>query len=186
MADKAEQSEQLYAMRHSLAQIMAAAIQQLWPAAKFGVGPVVDNGFYYDVDLGEAKLSEDDFAKIETAMRAIIDRNETFEKFEQPIDEAIAWADKAQQPYKKELLNDLKRSGTTEASKLSPEEMGTIANGNAVVENVSFYKNGDFVDYAAARTLHQLAKSARLNSTVSPVLIGAVMKKMLNCNEFTV
>ncbi|HVA11523.1 MAG TPA: threonine--tRNA ligase [Candidatus Dormibacteraeota bacterium] len=146
MADKAEQSEQLYAMRHSLAHIMAAAIQQLWPAAKFGVGPVVDNGFYYDVDLGEAKLSEDDFAKIETAMRAIIDRNETFEKFEQPIDEAIAWADKAQQPYKKELLNDLKRSGTTEASKLSPEEMGTIANGNAVVENVSFYKNGDFVD----------------------------------------
>jgi threonyl-tRNA synthetase len=146
MADKAEQAEQLYAMRHSLAHIMAAAIQQLWPAARFGVGPVVDNGFYYDVDLGEAKLSEDDFAKIETAMRAIIDRNETFERFEKPIDEAIAWADKAQQPYKQELLNDLKRSGTTEASKLSPEEMGTIASGDAQVENVSFYKNGDFVD----------------------------------------
>ncbi len=146
MSDKAEQAEQLYAMRHSLAHIMAAAIQQLWPAARFGVGPVVDNGFYYDVDLGETKLSEDDFAKIETAMRAIIDRNETFERFEQPMDEAIAWADKAQQPYKQELLNDLKRSGTTEISKLSPEEMGTIASGNTQVENVSFYKNGDFVD----------------------------------------
>jgi threonyl-tRNA synthetase len=53
--------EQLYAMRHSLAHIMAQAVQHLWPEAKFGVGPVVENGFYYDIDLGEVKVSEADF-----------------------------------------------------------------------------------------------------------------------------
>src|ERR1700677_2462849 len=115
MADEAQQVDQLHAMRHSLAHIMAAAIQQLWPNAQFGVGPVVDNGFYYDIDLGDTKLSEDDFTKIEASMRSIIDRDETFERFEKPIDEALAWADETHQPYKKELLNDLKRSGTTEA-----------------------------------------------------------------------
>jgi threonyl-tRNA synthetase len=146
MTDEAKKSDQLYAMRHSLAHIMAAAIQQLWPHAQFGVGPVVDNGFYYDVDLGETKLSEDDFAKIEAGMRAIIDRNETFERSEAPIDEALAWADQTHQPYKKELLNDLKRAGTTEASKLNPEELGTIASSGTQVENVSFYRNGDFID----------------------------------------
>src|SRR5580692_9971170 len=146
MADETGQTEQLYAMRHSLAHIMAAAIQQIWPNAQFGVGPVIDNGFYYDVDLGETKLSEDDFMKIEAAMQSIIDRKEPFERFEKPIDEALAWADQANQPYKRELLNDLKRSGTTEASKLNSEELGTIASGDAQVANVSFYKNGEFID----------------------------------------
>jgi threonyl-tRNA synthetase len=146
MAEETESSQELYAMRHSLAHIMAAAIKQLWPNAQFGVGPVIDNGFYYDVDLGDTNLSEDDFPKIEAAMQSIIDRNEPFERFEKPIDEAISWAEQTNQPYKQELLNDLKRSGTTEASKLNPEELGTIASGDAHVTNVSFYKNGDFVD----------------------------------------
>lgn len=57
--------EQLYAMRHSLAHITAQAVQHLWPHAKFGVGPVVENGFYYDIDLGETKISGADFKKIE-------------------------------------------------------------------------------------------------------------------------
>ena len=61
--------EQLYAMRHSLAHITAAAVQRLWPGVKFGVGPVVDNGFYYDIDLGETKMSEQQFGKIEKTMR---------------------------------------------------------------------------------------------------------------------
>ena len=58
-------SEQLHAMRHSLAHITASAVKKLWPEAKFGVGPVVDNGFYYDIDLGELKISESDFKRIE-------------------------------------------------------------------------------------------------------------------------
>jgi threonyl-tRNA synthetase len=146
MTDKASQSDELYAMRHSLAHIMATAIQQLWPDTRFGVGPVIDNGFYYDVDLGELKLSEDDFPKIETAMRAIIDHNEPFVRSEKPIDEALTWAEQTHQPYKQELLNDLKRSGTTQANKLNPEELGTIAGGETQVANVSFYQNGNFID----------------------------------------
>lgn len=145
MADS-EENDQLYAMRHSLAHIMASAIKSLWPEVKFGVGPVVENGFYYDVDLGETKLSEDDFGKIEDKMKKIVSRDEVFERFEKPIDEAIAWAEENKQPYKIELLNDLKRVGTTEARKLSPEEMGTIADGESQITNVSFYKNGDFTD----------------------------------------
>jgi threonyl-tRNA synthetase len=138
--------DQLYPMRHSLAHIMANAIQHLWPEAKFGVGPVVENGFYYDVDLGEVKLSEEDFARIEAEMRKIIEADEPFERLEMPVDEAITWAEQAEQPYKVELLNDLKRAGTTVAKDLSKDEMGTIAEGGSAVENVSFYRNGDFTD----------------------------------------
>ncbi len=142
----ADQNDQLHAMRHSLAHITATAIQHLWPETKFGVGPVVENGFYYDVDLGETKLSEDDFTKIETEMQKIIASDLPFERFEKPIDEAIAWAQEAKQPYKEELLNDLKRAGTTVANDLNADELGTIADGDAQVENVSFYKDGDFTD----------------------------------------
>lgn len=138
--------EQLHAMRHSLAHITAAAVKRLWPDAKFGVGPVVENGFYYDIDLGERKISEDNFAKIEKEMRGIIAYGDTFERFEMPIDEAINWANENNQPYKAELLNDLKRSGTTVAKDLDVNELGLASEGDSAVENVSFYKNGAFVD----------------------------------------
>ncbi len=143
----AEQDDQLYAMRHSLAHILATAVQHLWPEAKFGVGPVVDSGFYYDIDLGpEVKISEEDFPKIEAEMAKVIESNLPFERFEKPIDEAIQWAQEAKQPYKEELLNDLKRSGTTVAKDLNAAELGTVADGDGAVENVSFYKDGDFTD----------------------------------------
>ena len=138
--------DQLHAMRHSSAHILATAVKRLWPAAKFGVGPVVENGFYYDIDLGADKISEEDFARIEAEMQAIIKDNVQFERFEKPIDEAITWASEADQPYKVELLNDLKRAGTTIAKDLNADELGTIAAGDAQVENVSFYRNGDFTD----------------------------------------
>jgi len=138
--------EQLHAMRHSLAHITAAAVQRIWPEAKFGVGPVVENGFYYDIDLGERKISEANFAKIEKEMQKIIDYGDTFERFEMPVDQAIEWAKQNNQPYKEELLNDLKRSGTTVAKDLDAAELGLATEGDAAVENVSFYKNGNFVD----------------------------------------
>lgn len=141
-----DQHDNLYAMRHSLAHIMATAIQKLYPEAKFGVGPVVENGFYYDVDLGGTKLSEDDFDKLEAEMRKVIEEDYPFERFEKPVDEAIAWAKEAGQPYKEELLNDLKRTGTTVAKDLDAAELGTITEGDAAIENVSFYKDGDFTD----------------------------------------
>jgi threonyl-tRNA synthetase len=142
----ADQADQLHAMRHSLAHVLATAVQHLWPEAKFGVGPVVEHGFYYDIDLGAVKISEEDFDRIESEMRKVIKADVPFERFEKPIDEAIKWAQENQQPYKEELLNDLKRAGTTVAKDLDAAELGTIADGGAQVENASFYRNGDFTD----------------------------------------
>lgn len=139
-------NDQLYAMRHSLAHITATAVQHLWPDAKFGVGPVVDDGFYYDIDLGDTKISEEDFERIEAEMRKVVEANQLFERSEKPIDDAITWAQESSQPYKEELLNDLRRAGTTIAKDLDASEFGTIAEGNAAVEKVSFYQNGDFTD----------------------------------------
>jgi threonyl-tRNA synthetase len=136
----------VHAMRHSLAHITATAIQDIWPGAKFGVGPVVEHGFYYDIDLGEDSVSDEDFERIEAKMQEIIKADEPFERFTMTIDEAIAWAEKYEQPYKKELLNDLKRAGTTIAKDLDSEELGLSTDKDSKVAEVSFYRNGDFTD----------------------------------------
>lgn len=134
------------AMRHSLAHIMAQAVQHLWPQAKFGVGPAIDQGFYYDIDLGDVTISEADFGKIEKEMRRIIARDLPFTHREVPVDEAIAWAKETDQPYKVELLNDLKRSGTTIAKELAGEALGSAAEGESKVKTVSLYSQGDYTD----------------------------------------
>ncbi len=143
MSDK---EDKLQTMRHSMAHVMATTIQQKWPKAKFGVGPAVENGFYYDVDLGDDSLSEDDLTDLETEMKKIIKSDQPFEKSELSIDEALTWAKDSEQPYKEELLNDLKRTGTTVAKDLDADELGTITDGDSKVEKVSFYKNGSFTD----------------------------------------
>jgi threonyl-tRNA synthetase len=107
---------------------------------------VVENGFYYDIDLGDVKISEDDFQRIEKTMREIITQKQPFVQAEKPIDEAIKWAQDTGQPYKLELLNDLKRAGTTVARDLDAAELGLATSGNSKVETVSFYTNGDFTD----------------------------------------
>lgn len=140
------EQDQLHAMRHSLAHIMATAVTKLHPGAKLGVGPVVDNGFYYDIDIDGVTISEKDFKQIEKEMRAVINADQKFEKSEKPVDEAIAWAKDTKQPYKEELLNDLKRSGTTIAKDLDVDELGLAADGDAKIDNVSFYTNGEFTD----------------------------------------
>ena len=140
-----EQSDKVYAMRHSLAHIMADAVGRLWPKVKFGVGPVVENGFYYDIDLGDTKISEDNFKQIEKEMRKIIKDNYLFEKSEKPIDQAIKWAEDNNQTYKKELLNDLKRSGTTNAKDIDPTDLG-LPSEESKVDKVSFYTSGKFTD----------------------------------------
>ena len=134
------------AMRHSLAHIMAQAVQHLWPQAKFGVGPAIEQGFYYDIDLGDVTISEADFGKIEKEMRRIIARDLPFTHRDVPVEEAIAWAKETDQPYKIELLNDLKRSGTTIAKELAGEALGSAAEGESKVETVSLYSQGDYTD----------------------------------------
>lgn len=133
-------------MRHSLAHIMAQAVQHLWPQAKFGVGPAIEQGFYYDIDLGDVTISEADFGKIEKEMRHIIARDLPFTHRDVPVDEAIAWAKETDQPYKVELLNDLKRSGTTIAKELAGEALGSAAEGESKVKTVSLYSQGDYTD----------------------------------------
>jgi threonyl-tRNA synthetase len=138
-------TDPLYAMRHSLAHILADAIQKKWPSAKFGVGPVIADGFYYDVDLGDIKISTDNFPAIEKEMRNIIKANSDFIKSEKTIEDAIKWAKTTKQPYKEELLNDLKRSGTTLIGNLDVNELG-LASDDAKVDKVSFYTNDNFED----------------------------------------
>ena len=133
-------------MRHSLAHIMAQAVQHLWPQAKFGVGPAIEQGFYYDIDLGDVTISEADFGTIEKEMRRIIARDLPFTHRDVPVDEAIAWAKETDQPYKVELLNDLKRSGTTIAKELAGEALGSAAEGESKVKTVSLYSQGDYTD----------------------------------------
>ena len=138
--------EELKSMRHSLAHIMAQAIQHLWPQAKFGVGPAIDNGFYYDVYLDNGTISEADLPKIEEEMRKIIAANYPFERRGVSVEEAIDWAISGNQSFKVELLNDLKRSGTTIASELAGEKMGSVSDGDSKVETVSLYSQGDYTD----------------------------------------
>ena len=133
-------------MRHSLAHIMAAAIQKIWPDAKFGVGPAVKNGFYYDIDLGDTQMSEQDFKKVEKEMRHIINQAQAFEKSSISIDDALNWAQENHQPYKQELLNDLKRSGTTVAKDIDPSQLGLESSSDSAVNSVTFYTNGNFTD----------------------------------------
>ena len=149
--------EELKSMRHSLAHIMAQAIQHLWPQAKFGVGPAIDNGFYYDIYLDNGTISEADLPKIEEEMRKIVAANYPFERRDVSVEEAIDWAIKGDQSFKVELLNDLKRSGTTVASELAGEKMGSVSDGDSKVETVSLYSQGDYTD---------LCRGGHVDSTV--------------------
>ena len=139
-------TDELHKMRHSLAHIMAQAVQHLWPQAKFGVGPAIDDGFYYDIDLGGATISEDDFPKIEKEMKKIIAANYPFERHDVPIEDAIAWAENNHQVFKLELLNDLKRSGTTVAKELVGEDLGSVTDRDSKLKTVSLYSQGDYTD----------------------------------------
>ena len=144
--DEVLRKSSVQAMRHSLAHVLATAVTKLWPEVKLGVGPAVENGFYYDVDLGEKKLSDEDFKAITDEMRKVINAKQPFEQYDLSIEEAVKWAQDNKQTYKTELLNDLRRSGTTVAKDLDSEELGTITDGTSAVGTVSFYKNGDFTD----------------------------------------
>ena len=132
-------NEKLEMMRHSCAHLIAAAVQKLYPNAKFGVGPVVENGFYYDIDFG-VNISEDDLKKIENKAQGLQRAGFAFEREEMSIDDAIEMFKKLNQDYKVELLNDLKTKGTTKVSVEEQKDLGDSVN------FVSIYKTGEFVD----------------------------------------
>ena len=115
--------EELSVMRHTGAHILAQAIKHLYPQAHFAYGPATDNGFYYDVDLGDAKLSDEDLQAIEQEMGKIVKANLPIKPFTLPRDEAIALMEERGEKYKVEHIGDL------------PED--------AVI---SFYQQGDYID----------------------------------------
>jgi threonyl-tRNA synthetase len=154
---KFEDKEGQDTFRHTSSHILAQAVKRLFPEAKLGIGPAIDNGFYYDFDL-EHRFSEEDLGKIEKEMKRIIKENHLLERFELPREEAIKLMEEQGEPYKVELINDL------------PEE--------AVI---SFYKEGDFTDLCAGPHLASTGavKAIKLMSTAGAYWKGSEKNKML-------
>ncbi len=140
---KTESDQQLSAMRHSLAHIMATAMQELYPGIKFGIGPVVENGFYYDVDV-TPRLTDEDLPKIQAKMKEVIKANYPFEQTTMDLDKAVGYFKDLDQTYKLDLLNDLKLHGTTVAKDIDRSQLG-LGEG-AKVDEVGIYTDGPFTD----------------------------------------
>ena len=121
--DECPADEVTHVVRHSAAHIMAQAIKRLYPEADFAYGPATEGGFYYDVDLGDKTLSEDDLPAIEDEMRRIVKENLKFSVFELPREEAIALMEERGEKYKVEHIGDL------------PEDA-----------RITFYQQGDYID----------------------------------------
>lgn len=115
-------AEQLYAVRHSLAHVLAMAVLEVFPDAKLAIGPPIDTGFYYDFELPRA-LTPDDLPDLERRMRSILARKLSFTASTHTVDEAAEYF--ANQPLKLELIADLKAAGTKE---------------------VTYYQSGSFTD----------------------------------------
>lgn len=113
------------AFRHTASHILAQAIKRLYPSAKLAIGPSIDEGFYYDIDI-DIQLTQEDLTKIEAEMKKIVKENIAIERFTLPRQEALKLMEEKGEDYKVELINDL------------PED-----------EIISFYKMGDFVDLCA-------------------------------------
>jgi len=120
--------------RHSMAHLMAAAVLKLYPQAKFGIGPVVENGFYYDIDLGDITLSPEDLPQIQKLMKEMIKEKLVFEKQEVSLGEAVKIFKAKKQDYKIRVIKRLKRKGTTFLEEM--EDFNSI-------DKVSVYTTGD-------------------------------------------
>src|ERR1043165_6291911 len=93
---------------HSSAHLLAEALEALYPGTKFGIGPAIDNGFYYDIDLGDRTISEEDLRKIEEKMKELAKTSSVYQRMSVPKEEAIGYFTNKQDQYKLELLQDLK------------------------------------------------------------------------------
>lgn len=143
--------------RHTSSHIMAQAVKKIWPEAKLAIGPAIENGFYYDIDM-EHRITDQDLLKIQKEMKKIIQANYPIERFELPRDEAIEFERKAGEDYKVELIEDL------------PED-----------EVISFYRQGDFVDLCAGPHMESTGqvKAIKLTSVAGAYWRGDEHNKML-------
>ena len=141
---------------HTASHIMAQAVNRLYPGTKFAIGPAVDNGFYYDMELPQA-ITNDDLAKIEAEMKKIIKEDIEIEHFELPVAEALELM--KGQDYKEELIREHAAEG----------------------EHISFYKQGDFTDLCAGPHLMRTGnvKAVKLTSITGAYWRGDANNKML-------
>lgn len=149
--------EGLEVYRHTCAHVLAQALKTVFPTCKLAIGPVIDNGYYYDVDF-KTPISMEDFEKVETEMRNIIKSNLPIQRFTLPREEAIALMSKYHEPYKVELIQDL------------PEG-----------EEISFYQQGAFTDLCRGPHLPSTGKikAFKLVSIAGAYWRGDEKRKML-------
>ena len=152
------EEEVQHVLRHSAAHIMAQSIQRLYPHADFAYGPATDNGFYYDVDLGETKLSDEDLPAIEAEMKKIIKENLPIRPSILPRAEAIALMEERGEKYKVEHIDDL------------PEDA-----------QISFFTQGEYVDMCTGPHLRytKALKAFKLMSIAGAYWRGDEHNKML-------
>ncbi|MFY9464203.1 MAG: threonine--tRNA ligase [Sediminibacterium sp.] len=142
---------------HSTAHLMAEAIESIFPGVKFWVGPALDKGFYYDMDLGDRKISEDDLMAIEKKMNELAKKNNLYVRIEKPKDEAIAYFTEKGDEYKLDLLNNLKDG------------------------EITFYQQGEFTDLCRGPHIPHtgLIKAIKLTSIAGAYWKGDEKNKML-------
>jgi len=155
---KWEDEEGKHAFWHSSAHLMAEALQELYPGVKFGIGPAIENGFYYDIDLGEEKqITDADFVKIEKKMQELASQKNRYNREDVSKDKALEYFTSKNEEYKVELINEL--------------EDGTI----------SFYKQGNFTDLCRGPHLPDtgLIKAIKILSVAGAYWRGDEKRKQL-------
>ena len=149
--------EQRHAFRHTTSHVLAQAIKEVWPEAKLAIGPAIEDGFYYDIDL-DHKVDDEDLKKLTKVMKKIIKQNLKLEYHERTREEAIEWAKSLNEDYKVELIEDL------------PEG-----------ETISFYKQGDYDDLCAGPHIESTGQigAFKLTSVAGAYWRGDSNNKML-------
>lgn len=144
-------------MWHSSAHLMAEAIHQLYPGAKFGIGPSIDNGFYYDIDFGEKVITDEDLPEIEKRMMALAREKQTFERIEVSKAEAMKYFKESGNEYKQELISELTDG------------------------NITYYKTGDFIDLCRGPHIPDTSviKAIKLTSIAGAYWRGDEKRKMM-------
>ena len=149
--------EQRHAFRHTTSHVLAQAIKEVWPEAKLAIGPAIDDGFYYDIDL-DHKITDEDLKTLTKHMKKIIKQNLKLEYHERSREEAIEWAKSLNEDYKVELIEDL------------PEG-----------ETISFYRQGDYDDLCAGPHIESTGQigAFKLTSVAGAYWRGDSNNKML-------
>ncbi len=142
---------------HSSAHLLAEALEAIYPDTKFGIGPAIENGFYYDIDLGGKTIGEEDLQKIESKMKELAKQSNAYQRRSVPKEEAIGYFTSKQDPYKIELLQDLEDG------------------------NITFYQQGNFTDLCRGPHLPHTGfiKAIKLTNIAGAYWRGNEKNKML-------